>query len=159
MPISDVAPSTTNPHSKSKSGKRSYAAVERLLERLVAFLEAGDFTHSSESRLAPLAPSTIVSYKSFIRKYLEALVQGLVKGHGDGTMTTHTLFIACAPHVHLMHTTHTTHLAHTTRTVHTLRTTRTMHASRTPRTMRATHGTPHAHATLNTCHTAHHRAR
>jgi hypothetical protein len=84
MPASKVPASPTSPHNKSRSGKKSYAAVERYLARLVEFLKAGDFTHSSESRLEPLAPLTIVSYQSFVRKFLEAVVEGLVAGHGDG---------------------------------------------------------------------------
>jgi len=92
MPASKVPVSPTSPHNKAKSGKKSYAVVERYLVRLCEFLKAGDFTHSSESRMAPLAPLTIVSYKSFVRKFLEAVVQGLIAGHGDGTHCITTIF-------------------------------------------------------------------
>ena len=105
MPTVKVAASTTSPHLKAKSGKKSYAAVERYLTQLDKFLEQGEFTYSSESRLEPLAQLTIVSYKSFIRKFLEALVQGLIAGHGDGRYRAVCLFIClfiylfCSCHV------------------------------------------------------------
>ncbi len=84
VPLSNVPSSPTAPYKKARSPKKSYVAVERYLVRLEAFLETGDFTYTNESRLEPLANATITGYKSFIRKFLEALVQGLIVGHGEG---------------------------------------------------------------------------
>lgn len=86
MPVSNVPASPTTPHIKARSAKKGYVAVERYLARLVAFLEKGGFTYSSETRFEPLAALTITSYKSFVRKFLEAVVVGLVAGHGEGTL-------------------------------------------------------------------------
>ena len=87
VPASSIPPNPTAPHNKSRSGKKSYAAVERYLTCLVRFLEVGDFVYTNESRLDCLAPLTITSYKSFVRKFLEAILQGLIAGHGEGMLT------------------------------------------------------------------------
>ncbi|KAL6041434.1 hypothetical protein QOT17_024941 [Balamuthia mandrillaris] len=107
MPTSNVPSSSTSPHTKAKSHKKSYITVERFLKRLIEFLKAGDFTYSMESCLAPLAPSTIASYVSFIR---EAVIQGLISGHGEDILkeesndkTYQMLVLLCGKLDHISH--------------------------------------------------------
>lgn len=83
----DIPASPSAPHNKARSPKLRFAAVERYLAQLVAYLERGDFTYSSEKRLDRLANLRITSYKSFVRKFLEAIVQGLVAGHGQDNIS------------------------------------------------------------------------
>jgi len=64
-----------------------------ILLRLSAFLIGGDYTYASERRLERLAPTTVTSYKSFVRKFMETIIQGLVQGHGEGMWCGYHLFI------------------------------------------------------------------
>jgi len=59
-----------------------------ILLRLSAFLIGGDYTYASERRLERLAPTTVTSYKLFVRKFMEAIIQGLVQGHGEEEILT-----------------------------------------------------------------------
>lgn len=92
LPDSAVPVSPSSPHVKAKSAKQGYVSVERYLTRLVAYLEAGNFTYSPESRMEPLASLTILSYKSFVRKFLEAIIQGLILNYSEGTKSLNFIF-------------------------------------------------------------------
>jgi hypothetical protein len=77
VPPSAVPASPSDSRSKSKVGKRSLRAVEDYVSLFRSYLLAGKFIYSFATKRSSLAPTTVTSYCSFVRKYLEAIHRGL----------------------------------------------------------------------------------
>lgn len=87
MPPTTVPPRPSDPRSKAKIGKRGFEPVEQYVPLLKAYLCAGNFIYSFPTKRSSLAETTITSYCSFVRKYLEAVFRGLSPRSQGGTRT------------------------------------------------------------------------
>jgi len=92
LPRSSVPCSTAVPGTKAKVLKRNYPPVERYLPLLSSYLSAGEYVHTFPTCQEELKATTIRSYISFVRKYLEAIVDGVRNGE-QGIQQTHLVLL------------------------------------------------------------------
>ncbi len=92
LPPSTVSASPFTPDAKAKTPKRGFAIVEQYLPSLAAYLQRGGFTHTFPVQRDELASSTITSYVSFIRKFLEAVTLGFTSSDAQ-CMSFHSFLL------------------------------------------------------------------